>query len=129
MKETVMITGAKGFIGSYVVDFLKDKYNIHSVDKNVFDIDFKEYMREVNPQYLIHLAWVTGQGYLDSKENLYMVSKSIEMFDEFYANGGKRAVYVGTEQEYARKDAALCENDELKPYADRQIELTGIRFK
>lgn len=132
MKETVMITGAGGFIGSYVVNLLKDKYNIYSVEENVFDIDFKDYMNRVKPEYLIHLAWVTGQGYLDSKENLYMVSKSIEMFEQFYANGGKRAVYVGTEQEYARKEDALTEEDELKPlslYAQCKCNLGEMLVK
>lgn len=132
MKEVVMITGAKGFIGQYVVSLLKDKYEIHAVTENIFDIDFKQYMKRVNPKYLIHLAWVTGQGYSDSKENMYMLSKSIEMFDEFYTNGGKRAVFVGTEQEYLRKDTALKEEDELKPdslYAQCKCNLGEILVK
>lgn len=132
MRDLVMITGANGFIGKYVTELLSKEYKIHKVTENIFNINWKEYINKIKPKYLIHLAWITGQGYSDSKDNIYMVSKSIEMFDEFYKQGGKRAVFVGTEQEYARKDGFIREEDKLEPislYAQCKCDLGQILVK
>lgn len=132
MKEKVMLTGGKGFIGKYVTALLEDKYEIHQVEKNVFDICFDEYMQRFKPDYLIHLAWITGPGYLDSFENVKFVQKGLEMYEAFYKYGGKRAVFVGTEQEYERKSEPLKETDVINPislYAECKADLGKILVK
>ena len=106
-KEKILITGARGFIGQYVQKLLINDYEILTIKENLFTIDMNVYMQEYQPDYLIHLAWVTGDGYINSQENLLMVSKSIEMYHAFFNHGGKRAVYVGTEQEYERTNSVL----------------------
>lgn len=115
MKEKILITGIKGFIGQYVKNLVPDEYELLSENRNMFQVDMQAYMKENKPDYLIHLAWVTGNGYVDSPDNLRMVAKSIEMYEAFYAYGGKRAVFVGTEQEYERSDEVLTETSPLKP--------------
>lgn len=132
MKEKVMLTGGKGFIGKYVTALLEDKYEIHQVEENVFDICFDEYMQRFKPDYLIHLAWITGPGYLDSFENVKFVQKGLEMYEAFYKYGGKRAVFVGTEQEYERKNEPLKETDSIAPislYAECKADLGKILVK
>lgn len=130
--DKILITGHKGFIAKYVIAQLKDQYELVFPEDNLFEMDMQAYMKDVRPQYLIHLAWVTGVGYLDSVDNLRMVAKSIEMYEAFFNNGGKRCVYVGTEQEYKRQDVPLSETDELAPaslYAQCKCNLGEMLVK
>ena len=130
--EKIMLTGASGFIGQYVTKLLEANYELSFVEGNIFDINFDEYMKTEKPDYLINLAWVTGQGYLDSYDNVRFVQKGIEMYEAFYKYGGKRAVYVGTEQEYERKNTPLKESDTIQPislYAECKADLGKILVK
>lgn len=132
MKEKIMITGGRGFIGKYVTALLEENYEIHQVVENVFEINFDEYMQIHKPDYLINLAWVTGVGYLDSFENVKLVQKGLEMYEAFYKYGGRRAVFVGTEQEYERKSEPLKETDVINPvslYAECKADLGKILVK
>lgn len=111
----ILITGHRGFIAGYLIKQLEQEYEILTIRDNLFEVDFSAYMEEHKPEYLIHLAWVTGAGYLNSMDNLRMVAKSIEMYEAFYLNGGKRSVYVGTEQEYQRQEIPLREDALCQP--------------
>lgn len=128
MKK-VLITGARGFIGRYVISLMEKNYEVCPMAGNIFDTDFDSYMRALKPQYLIHLAWITGPGYLDSFDNARFVQKGIEMYDTFYKYGGRRAVYIGTEQEYRRCRQPLKETDPVEPasfYAECKASLGKI---
>lgn len=114
MKK-VLVTGARGFIGRYLEKELAGSYQWLSYTGNVLTEDWSAYMTQVRPDLLVHLAWVTGAGYLDSEKNLAFLQKSIELYRAFYDCGGQRAVFVGTEQEYARTDRALTEDSPLAP--------------
>lgn len=127
--EKVFITGAKGFIGKYVVSLLEKNYELYLLNENIFDTDFDKLMQLLHPEYLIHLAWITGPGYLDSFNNAKFVQKGIEMYEAFYKYGGRRAVYVGTEQEYKRHNRPLKETDLIEPvsfYAECKADLGKI---
>lgn len=127
--EKVLITGARGFIGRYVVSLLENKYEVCPLEGNIFDVDFDSYMRKLQPRYLVNLAWITGAGYLDSFDNARFVQKGIEMYEAFYRYGGRRAVYVGTEQEYKRISRPLKEKDAIGPvsfYAECKADLGKI---
>ncbi|MDR1580751.1 MAG: NAD(P)-dependent oxidoreductase [Synergistaceae bacterium] len=133
-KETVLVTGAGGFIGRYVVKELSDNYpyDIHAFRGDLFSTNLDYYVGRLAPSYLINLAWVTGEGYLDSRENLMFVQKSLELYDAFYGYGGRRAVFIGTEQEYGRSDKPLSETDEISPisyYAECKADLGRILLK
>lgn len=128
MKK-VLVTGAKGFIGQYVVSLLEKNYEVYPLKGNIFNTDFDHYIQALKPEYLIHLAWITGPGYQDSFDNARFVQKGIEMYDAFYKYGGRRAVYVGTEQEYRRHKRPLKENDSIEPvsfYAECKADLGKI---
>lgn len=130
--EKVLITGAKGFIGKYVAALLEKKYDVCAFAGNIFDTDFDALMQVMRPEYLIHLAWITGPRYLESFENAIFVQKGIEMYEAFYKYGGKRAVYIGTEQEYKRCDHPLKEIDPIEPvsfYAECKAALGNILGK
>lgn len=113
MKK-VMITGARGFIGKYVVRLLEKEYEVRPFEGNLFETNIEDYVADIKPDYLINLAWVTGPGYLDSEDNIRFVQAGIRLYDAFFANGGKRAVYIGTEQEYKRQQYPLKETDTIK---------------
>ena len=127
--EKQLITGANGFIGQYVVSLLGKKYEICPLTGNIFNMDIDRYIQALRPKYLIHLAWITGPGYRDSFDNARFVQKGIEMYEAFYKYGGRRAVYVGTEQEYRRYERPLKETDPIEPvsfYAECKADLGKI---
>jgi nucleoside-diphosphate-sugar epimerase len=123
---------ADGLSGNYIVSALEKDFNIHPVRENIFHIDWEKRITDSNPEYLIHLAWETKEGYLDSPNNLLFVMKSIEMYNAFFRHGGRRAVFIGTEQEYRRSDLPLKEDSPLKPeslYAECKAGLGSMLVK
>ena len=118
MPEKIMITGSRGFIGRYVCEELEKrdpKAAIIPVTENAFTADWDRIMKNERPDRLIHLAWRTGAGYSDSHDNLLFLRSSLQLYDAFFANGGKRAVFIGTEQEYRRQQKPLSEDDPIEP--------------
>ena len=129
MKK-VIVTGINGFIGQYIVEPLKDlgfevygigtKY-IKNAEFNYIKIDInnanklRKIFNEIKAQYLIHLAWDTNKGYLESDDNFDLVASSINMLKYFRENGGKKALFTGTCFEYKFKDFPIKEEDELEP--------------
>lgn len=127
MKK-VIVTGINGLIGQYISKPLEklgfEVFGIgtKSIKKsNYFSIDLNDHIKlekifkEIKPEYLIHLAWDTRKGYLDSDTNFDLLYSSIKMLKFFKENGGKKAVFIGTCFEYKFKDIPLKENDELNP--------------
>jgi len=53
----ILITGLSGFIGGYLSQRLKSKYEIFDLEKDLLDFDgVKQRLQEVNPDFIIHLA-------------------------------------------------------------------------
>ena len=127
MKK-IIVTGINGLIGQYISKPLEklgfevfgigtktiEKNNYFSIDLNDH-IKLENIFKEIRPEYLIHLAWDTKKGYLDSEANFDLLYSSIKMLKYFKENGGKRSVFIGTCFEYKFKDTPLKENDELNP--------------
>ena len=129
MKK-VIVTGINGLIGQYIAEPLKelnfevygigtkdiksDKFNYIKVDINN-SVRIEKFFKDIKAEYLIHLAWDTKQGYLESDSNFDLLASSINMLKYFSENNGKKAVFVGTCFEYKFKDIPLKENDELNP--------------
>ena len=129
MKK-ILVTGINGLIGQYIVEPLKeldfevygigtrdistDKFNYIKLNINNLT-QLENVFKEIKPEYLIHLAWDTKKGYLDSDANFDLLTSSINMLKYFKNNGGKRVIYTGTCFEYKFKDGKIKEYDELNP--------------
>jgi len=131
MAKTVLLTGANGFIGKNAQKLLKTAgYEVHFTSSLNFlpteaawhKIDLldskavRDFVRELKPDYLLHLAWDTTPGkYLKSPLNLDWVAATLNLCRIFYENGGRRTVFAGTCFEYNLYDQALKENSLCVP--------------
>ncbi len=132
MKEKILVIGADGFIGQYVTKLIEDKYDIKKFDSDALNTDWDKYFLNERFDYLINLAWKTGQGYLDSYENVEFIRAGFQLYDAFYKYGGKRAVFVGTEQEYRYSLEPQKETSDIEPlslYAKCKAALGDILVK
>jgi nucleoside-diphosphate-sugar epimerase len=116
--KRVLLTGASGFIGRHCLGpLLKRNYEIHAVDIHAVEKTSPEIswhsgdllnanqvklvIDKVKPTHLLHFAWFTKYGeYWSSLYNLQWVQASIELVQQFWKHGGKRAVIAGTCAEY-----------------------------
>jgi len=118
MKK-VLVTGARGFIGSHCLSALQEKdFLVHAVSSkgrwnsrenavqwHHADIhNYEQIVRllsELRPQYLLHLAWDVKHGsYWRSTENLRWVRSSLNLLQAFIDAGGERVVTAGSCAEY-----------------------------
>ena len=117
MKK-VLITGATGFIGHHCLEPLKARgYEVHAVSSKPMKSDAngvhwhqadllqpgatKVLLAEVKPTHLLHLAWFVVPGKLiTAPENFAWVCASMELVQEFAAQGGKRLTVCGSGYEY-----------------------------
>lgn len=112
----VLITGASGFIGSYVLKCLESS-NINVVvvgrtrpagylgdfiKTDLLEIsDFNNLIFNANASHLIHLAWYAEHGsYWTSSLNLRWVESTIKLAEAFCLAGGQHIVAAGTCAEY-----------------------------
>jgi nucleoside-diphosphate-sugar epimerase len=116
MPESVLVTGAGGFVGRAVVAALEEsgrrviavtRRNGHaSTDATEAICDLSS-RREVaaffeahKPASLIHLAWHMAPGNATALENYDWIGYSIDVLRAFARAGGRRAVLVGSCMEY-----------------------------
>lgn len=119
MTSRVLLTGASGFLGRAVLDRLRRRNDltIHGVSSSrphgelggaatwhQVDLLDREaapaLIRAVQPTHLLHLAWHVMPGAYDAPENIRWVTASLDLVRAFAANGGRRAVVVGSGFEY-----------------------------
>lgn len=85
----VMVLGAGGFIGSYIVPMLSKEYDVVAIYKNhlnLFDVEsVKQFLEQVKPDVVVNCVSYGGKTELYSKvsEN---VGKNIMLFYSFYVN-------------------------------------------
>lgn len=117
MKK-VLLTGATGFIGHHCLEPLKARgYEVHALSSKPMksgpngvhwhQADLlqpgaaKTLLAEVKPTHLLHLAWFVVPGKLiTAPENFAWVRASMELVQEFAAQGGGRLTICGSGYEY-----------------------------
>ena len=113
----VLVTGARGFLGRYVVDQLVQsrintvvvgRYlpeNISSTDFIQLDligqVNFQELVDRAEATHLLHLAWYAEHGkFWTSPLNLRWTEATVRLTEAFCLAGGKKVVTAGTCAEY-----------------------------
>ncbi len=83
MKQSILITGANGFIGKSLTELLKDDYNI--ISKNRYELDIldldslKEFFNNHNIDFVIHTASCGGRRFeYDGPRAFYENTKMFE---------------------------------------------------
>jgi nucleoside-diphosphate-sugar epimerase len=118
MSKQVLLTGATGFIGHHCLEPLKARgYEVHAVSSrpmkpgadgahwhqaNLLEPGVaKTLLARVKPTHLLHLAWFVVPGKLiTAPENFAWVRASMELVQEFAAQGGRRLTVCGSGYEY-----------------------------
>lgn len=127
--KRLLVTGASGFIGRYVLAALNESdetLEVHCLSRrapadqmgvfwheaDLLSSSSEKVVREIGATQLLHLAWVTDrETYWTSDDNVLWLEASTRLLRSFRAAGGNSFVGVGTCSEYA-------------PSADRCSELT-----
>jgi nucleoside-diphosphate-sugar epimerase len=112
----VLLTGASGFIGRYVLNQLAqaeidtivigrsrpDRYAGDFIEADLLDVqDWRDLIQTAAASHLIHLAWYVEHGqYWDSPQNFRWVEASLRLVEAFCLAGGQKVVAAGTCAEY-----------------------------
>ena len=125
--NTVLVTGATGFLGRYCLPLLTDRgFQVHAVARRprthvaagvmwheadlLCDGESRRVINNVRPTHLLHLAWIATPGiYWTSPANVEWLTASLRLAQEFEAQGGRRATIAGSCAEYDWTDGILRE--------------------
>lgn len=128
-QPKLLITGARGFVGSQILKNLRGHFDIHAVSRNRYqssvetwhDADLtnadtcNQLIRDIRPTYLVHSAWETNHGtFWEADSNAAWLEAGRTLFSAFQQYGGQRIVGCGTCAEYATSDKPLKETDDGK---------------
>lgn len=123
----VLITGATGFLGRYMLDRL-GKHGIstvvagrtsptHNVPADFIkvdllgNIDFRGLVADSGATHLLHLAWYAEHGkYWSAPVNLRWTEATVRLVEAFCLSGGKQVVVSGTCAEYDWSHGYCVEN-------------------
>lgn len=113
----VLLTGASGFLGRYVLTRLEglgidtvvvgrrmpndwNEINFRRVDLLAIP-DFDELVDDIGATHLLHLAWYAEHGlFWHSPKNLWWSQATVRLVDAFCRLGGQKVVIAGTCAEY-----------------------------
>lgn len=141
--KTVLLTGATGFIGSYVLPrLISSNYDVYAVSgKTVLPAGVKKVkldlsdrkethavLKEIRPEICLNLAWPALQGYQTSPESLLFTKACANLTKAFIENGGRFFIGTGTCVEYSFKNMPLKETDSLEPLSDYAAAKNEIRL-
>lgn len=112
----ILLTGASGFIGRYVLDQLEKDgidhvivgrsrplgYMGDFIEADLLRIgDYTNMVQRASASHLVHLAWYTEHGeYWNSPLNLRWAEASVRLVEAFCFAGGQKVLAAGTCAEY-----------------------------
>lgn len=139
MKDSILITGIKGFLGTYLVNFLKSEYFIRGVTKSdeiIDDIQIysSKHLNKINfnPSFVIMCHAIVSSGdYMPSNEELYKVNVKLtqQIINHFKKS---KIIYISTASIYNRNSSTIKESSENHPqseYAKSKYEAEKIVLK
>ncbi len=141
MKTKVLVTGANGYIGRYVVKELCDKgaqviaadiktdgidSRAHTVQANIFNASEKIYEELGSPDVCIHMAW--RDGFIHNSPAHMGDLSSHCIFIRNMINGGlKHLAVMGTMHEVGYYEGAIDENTPCNPISMYGIAKDALR--
>ena len=134
--QRLLLTGAKGFVGTQVLQHLPRDLEVHAVSRSAVvtgntDVTWhradlrdpaacRRLMADVCPDILVHCAWETEHGqFWEAASNADWLEAGRALFSEFVSAGGTRIVATGTCAEYVPSDGPLSETDDRGEPATR----------
>lgn len=122
-RPRVLLTGATGLIGRQIgAPLTRLGYDVLPVSRSGTGLrghlidDPEAVARASQAECMIHLAWYDGPNRLGAADNLDWICASLRLLTAFAANGGKRAVMVGSCAEYDWSGAGrMDERTPLRP--------------
>ena len=144
-NKTILVTGASGFIGRHVVDYLKTRhgdYNILAAGRDeaklkslackyiVFDLDNQpanifEFLEK--PDIMIHLAWDNLNNYNELAHLEHTLPGHIKFIKAMITGGLKNLTVVGTCYEYGNINGCLAEDIRSNPEMPYSIAKDALR--
>ena len=119
----VLVTGAGGFIGRHVVAALRSRgaevVDAKDLARDLLRADERaEAVRHARADTLVHLAWVTDEGFWSSDLNLAWEAATVDLVAGFLAAGGRRVVASGSCAEYDwSRGGTFSEDAPLMPHS------------
>ncbi len=118
MPESVLLTGASGFVGLPLARALASSgWTVHAQARRAVGppipgvswhlcellnpAEARALLAEIRPTHLVHAAWYVAHGsYWSAPENFLWLEASCALARQFFANGGRRLVGIGSCAEY-----------------------------
>ena len=103
--QNILVTGAKGFIGTHLINEFKDKYNIFTLeDEDICSNKLKPYFKHID--YVIHLAALSGIDNCDSdpdNANRINFQGTENILSYAYDHGIRKVIFISSSAVYHSK--------------------------